>query len=77
MTGITSKTIIMASTDATDAALHLNKYMMSLQEYKRQHVYDPCIPYAWVFLDKLGLLIKKYRLTCPARIVTNKNTTSK
>jgi hypothetical protein len=55
-------------TGATDVAtLQPNKYMMSLQEYKQVTIYSPCIPFVWVFLDRLGKLEKKYRLTCPAK----------
>jgi hypothetical protein len=54
--------------DATDVAtLQLNKAMMSLQEYKQATIYNPCIPFVWIFLDRLGKLEKKYRLTCPQR----------
>jgi hypothetical protein len=56
------------STGATDVAIpQPNKAMMSLREYKQAHVYKPCIPFVWVFLDRLGVLDKKYRLTCNGR----------
>jgi hypothetical protein len=41
--------------------------MISLKEYKQSVVYNPLIPCVWVFLDRLGKLEKKYRLTCPAQ----------
>jgi hypothetical protein len=40
--------------------------MMSLKDYNKQERYNPLIPCVWVFLDRLGKLEKKYRLTCPA-----------
>jgi hypothetical protein len=56
------------STGATDVATpQPNKSMMSLNEYKQATMYNPCIPFVWIFLDRLGKLEKKYRLTCPQR----------
>jgi hypothetical protein len=39
------------------------KKMKSLNQYLQEDVYQPCIPFIWIFLDRLGPLKKKYRLS--------------